>query len=113
MQQGLVPAHLQTRQGCAGPPSVFASRPQVLFVRKARIASDQGSHPRQTKLMNVHAPKLLTPEEFASLIDVAMSPPEVTVPPILQRLVTLGYVSLTARRPLVNGDGLIRLPESE
>jgi len=82
-------------------------------VRKARIASDHGSHPRQTKLMNVHAPKLLTPEEFASLIDVAMSPPEVNVPPILQRLVTLGYVSLTARGPLVTGDGLIRLPESE
>jgi len=27
-------------------------------------------------MMNLHAPKLLTPEEFASLIDVAVSAPQ-------------------------------------
>lgn len=64
--------------------------------------------------MSLHAPKLLTPEELASLIEVAMSAPEVSVPPVhLATLVKLGYVALTARGPLVTGDGLIRITESE
>jgi hypothetical protein len=64
--------------------------------------------------MTVHAPKLLTPEEFASLIEVAISSPDPNVPAShLAKLVTLGYVAVTAKGPVVTGDGLIRITESE
>jgi hypothetical protein len=64
--------------------------------------------------MTVHAPKLLTPEEFASLIEVAISSPNPGIPaPHLAKLITLGYVAVTAKGPVVTGDGLIRITESE
>jgi hypothetical protein len=64
--------------------------------------------------MTVHAPKLLTPEEFASLIEVAISSPNPTIPAShLAKLVTLGYVAVTAKGPIVTGDGLVRITESE
>jgi hypothetical protein len=64
--------------------------------------------------MTVHAPKLLTPEEFASLIEVAVSSPDPKIPaPHLARLVALDYVLVTANGPVVTGDGLIRITESE
>jgi hypothetical protein len=64
--------------------------------------------------MTVHAPKLLTPEEFASLIEVAITSPAPTIPAHhLEKLVTLGYVLVTAKGPVVTGDGLIRITESE
>lgn len=64
--------------------------------------------------MTVHTPRLLTPEEFASLIEVAVTAPEPNIPPAhLAKLVTLGYVTLTAKGPMVTGDGLIRITESE
>jgi hypothetical protein len=64
--------------------------------------------------MTVHTPKLLTPEEFASLIEVAITSPIPAIPvPHLARLITLGYVVVTAKGPVVTGDGLIRITESE
>ena len=64
--------------------------------------------------MTVHTPKLLTPEEFAALIEIAITPQNPTVPPHhLSKLVTLGYVVLSANGPLVTGDGLMRITESE
>jgi hypothetical protein len=64
--------------------------------------------------MTVHAPKLLTPEEFASLIEVAVHAPDANIPaPYFARLVTLGYVTITAKGVVVTGDGLIRITESE
>jgi hypothetical protein len=64
--------------------------------------------------MTVHAPKLLTPEEFASLIEIAIASDNPMVPPHhLARLVSLGYVVETAKGLLVTGDGLIRITESE
>ncbi|WP_024512637.1 hypothetical protein [Bradyrhizobium sp. ARR65] len=64
--------------------------------------------------MTVHTPKLLTSEEFASLLEVAVSAPDINVPAAhLSKLVALGYVALTAKGPLVTGDGLIRITESE
>jgi hypothetical protein len=64
--------------------------------------------------MTVHTPKLLTPEEFASLIEVAITSPNPKVPaPHLARLVALGYVVETAKGLFVSGDGLIRITESE
>ena len=64
--------------------------------------------------MTVHAPKLLTPEEFASLIEVAVSSPTPNIPaPHLARLIALGYVVVTTKGPVVTGDGLIRITESE
>jgi hypothetical protein len=64
--------------------------------------------------MTVNAPKLLTPEEFASLIEVAVTSPNPKIPaPHLAELVTLGYVVVTAKGPVVTGDGLIRITESE
>lgn len=64
--------------------------------------------------MTVQTQKLLTPEEFASLIEVAVSAPDPNVPAAhLEKLITLGYVTVTARGPIVTGDGLIRITESE
>jgi hypothetical protein len=64
--------------------------------------------------MTVHAPKLLTPEEFASLIEVAITSPDSTIPaPHLTKLVAVGYVTVTAKGPIVTGDGLMRITESE
>jgi hypothetical protein len=64
--------------------------------------------------MTVHAPKLLTPEEFASLIEVAITSPSPKIPAAhLAKLVTVGYVVVTAKGPIVTGDGLIRITESE
>jgi hypothetical protein len=64
--------------------------------------------------MTVHAPKLLTPEEFAALIEIAITPQNPIVPSHhLSKLVSLGYVVMSPRGPLVTGDGLIRITESE
>ena len=64
--------------------------------------------------MTVHAPKLLTPEEFASLIEVAITSPSPAIPaPHLAKLMTLGYVAMTSKGLVVTGDGLIRITESE
>lgn len=64
--------------------------------------------------MTVHTPKLLTPEEFASLIEVAVSAPNAKIPDAhLAKLVTLGYVATSAKGIVVTGDGLIRITESE
>jgi hypothetical protein len=64
--------------------------------------------------MTVHTPKLLTPEEFASLIEVAITSPTPAIPaPHLAKLIALGYVVVTAKGPVVTGDGLIRITESE
>jgi hypothetical protein len=64
--------------------------------------------------MTAHAPKLLTPEEFASLIEVAVTTPNPTLPAShLAKLVSVGYVALTAKGPVVTGDGLIRITEDE
>jgi hypothetical protein len=64
--------------------------------------------------MTVHASGLLTPEEFASLIEIAITSPSPTVPPHhLAKLISLGYVIATGRGPIVTGDGLIRITESE
>jgi hypothetical protein len=64
--------------------------------------------------MTVHAPKLLTPEELASLIEIAVTAPNPGIPaPHLARLVALGYVTVTAKGLMVTGDGLIRITESE
>jgi hypothetical protein len=72
------------------------------------------AHPGPGSGMTVHAPKLLTPEEFASLIEVAVTAPDPRIPAAhLAKLLTLGYVTLTAKGPVVTGDGLIRITESE
>ena len=64
--------------------------------------------------MTVHTPNLLTPEEFASLIEVAVTSPDPKIPaPHLARLLALGYVTVTAKGLIVTGDGLIRITESE
>ncbi len=64
--------------------------------------------------MTVHMQKLLTPEEFASLIEIAVTSPDPRIPQAhMTRLVTLGYVALTERVPVVTGDGLMRMTESE
>jgi len=64
--------------------------------------------------MTVHTPKLLTPEEFTSLLEVAVSGPEATIPAShLTKLIALGYVVLTDDAPIVTGDGLVRITESE
>jgi hypothetical protein len=64
--------------------------------------------------MTLHTPRLLTPEEFASLIELALTTPAPTIPAAhLSKLVDLGYVSLTQAGPIVTGDGLIRITESE
>ncbi|HLG84320.1 MAG TPA: hypothetical protein VKY22_25205 [Bradyrhizobium sp.] len=64
--------------------------------------------------MTVHTPKLLTPEEFASLLEVAVGGSQASIPAShLTKLVTLGYVVVNDGGPIVTGDGLIRITESE
>ena len=64
--------------------------------------------------MAVHAPKLLAPDEFASLIEIAIAADNPTVPTHHpSKLIGLGCVLETAKGPRVTGDGLIRITESE
>ena len=64
--------------------------------------------------MTVHTQKLLTPEEFASLIEIAVTSPDPHIPQAhMTKLVALGYVALTAKGPVVTGDGLVGITESE
>src|SRR4030088_3584769 len=64
--------------------------------------------------MTVHTPKLLTPEEFASLIELAVTSPNPTIPaPHLSKLINLGYVPMSLKGLVVTGDGLIRITERE
>jgi hypothetical protein len=63
--------------------------------------------------MTVHSPKLLTPEEFAALIEIAITPQNPVPPHHLSKLISLGYVIMSERGPLVTGDGLVRITESE
>jgi hypothetical protein len=64
--------------------------------------------------MTVHTPKLLTPEEFASLLEVAITSPNPKISAAhFAKLVMLGYVAETANGLVVTGDGLIRITESE
>jgi hypothetical protein len=64
--------------------------------------------------MTVHAPKLLTPEEFASLIEVAITSHDPKIPAShLAKLIGLGFVTATSTGLAVTGDGLIRITESE
>ena len=88
----------------------------MIFVEhRAERCGLPGGGPIDCELkMTVHAPKLLTPEEFASLIEIAITSPSPTVPaPHLAKLISLGYVIVTAKGPVVTGDGLIRITESE
>ena len=49
--------------------------------------------------MTVHTPKLLTPEEFASLLEVAVSSPNPGIPaPHLAKLLALGFAASTPAR---------------
>jgi hypothetical protein len=64
--------------------------------------------------MTIHSAKLLSPEEFASLIEVALTAPAPKIPdPHLTKLIALGYIVQTAKGLVVTGDGLMRLTESE
>lgn len=64
--------------------------------------------------MTVHSPRLLTPEEFASLLEIAVASDNPTIPPQhLSKLITLNYVIETTKGIVVTGDGLIRITESE
>ena len=64
--------------------------------------------------MIVHTPKLLTPEECASLIELALTTPAPKIPALhLAKLVDLGYVLITPRGAVVTGDGPIRITEND
>jgi hypothetical protein len=65
--------------------------------------------------VTAYTPVLLTPEEFTSLIEVAVTSPEDPNIPAshLAKLIALGYVAVTAKGLVVTGDGLIRITESE
>ena len=78
------------------------------------LSNEQFPRPIVSSPTTVDTPKLLTPEEFASLIEIAITSPTPTVPPPhLAKLISLGYVIVTSKGPLVTGDGLIRITESE
>jgi hypothetical protein len=67
-----------------------------------------------SSFVTVHTAKLLTPGEFASLIEFALTTPAPKIPDShLAKVITLGYVAVTAKGPVVTGDGLIRITESE
>jgi len=63
--------------------------------------------------MTIDALPLLTPEEFNSLIDLAVLTPSPKLSALhLTKLVMLGYVLISPDGPMVTGDGLIRITES-
>ncbi len=64
--------------------------------------------------MTIHTPKPLTHEELASLIELALTTSASEIPPAhLANLIALGYVAAMLKGPVVTGDGLMRLMESE
>ena len=64
--------------------------------------------------MTIHAPKHLRPEELTSLIGLALTMSASEIPPAdLAKLIALGYVAVTLNGPVVTGDGLMRIMESE
>jgi hypothetical protein len=63
--------------------------------------------------MTVPTPPLLTLEEFASLLHLAFETPSATIPAIhLAKLAAHRYVAITPRGPVITGDGLLRITES-
>ena len=59
-------------------------------------------------------PPPLTPEEFASLLHLAFETPSPTIPAIhLAKLTAYRYVAITPRGPMITGDGLLRITESD
>jgi hypothetical protein len=64
--------------------------------------------------MTAPTPPPLTPEEFASLLNLAFETPSPTIPAIhLAKLAAHHYVAITSRGPVVTGDGLLRITESD
>jgi hypothetical protein len=64
--------------------------------------------------MTIRTGSLLTPEEFASLIELALTTPAPKIPNShLTKLIDLGYVALTVQGLRVTGDGLMRMNKSE
>jgi hypothetical protein len=64
--------------------------------------------------MTIHTPKHLTSEELASLIKLALTTSASEIPPAnLAKLIALGYVAVMLKGPVVTGDGLMRIMESE
>jgi hypothetical protein len=67
---------------------------------------------RNFELMNDRMPPPLTPDELASLLNIAVEMPPPKIPPILlARLVLSGYVQMGPDGPQVTGDGLIRITD--
>jgi hypothetical protein len=59
----------------------------------------------------LHTAKLLTPEEFASLIEFALTTRAPQIPTShLARLIALGYITVTAKGPVVTGGGRAKMP---
>jgi hypothetical protein len=52
-------------------------------------------------------------QEFASLIEIAVTPDPRVAQAHMTTLVALGYMALTTNNSVVTGDGLIRMTESE
>jgi hypothetical protein len=64
--------------------------------------------------MTIPTPPLLTAEEFASLLHLAFETSSATIPAIhLAKLAAHRYVSITPRGPMITGDGLLRITESD
>jgi hypothetical protein len=64
--------------------------------------------------MTIPAPPPLTAEEFASLLHLAFETSSATIPAIhLAKLAAHRYVSITPRGPMITGDGLLRITESD
>jgi hypothetical protein len=64
---------------------------------------------RDFDFMNDQMPPPLTPDELASLVNIAVETPTPKIPPIhLARPVLSGYLLMGPDGPRVSGDGLIR-----
>lgn len=86
----------------------LATLPTAVSIRRSFRSN------RENSGVTVRTPKHLTPDESASLIEVAVTALEATIPsPHLAKLMSVSYVVMTARGPIVTGEGLIRITESE
>jgi hypothetical protein len=108
----IIAVHLKSKHR----PATFRRLPCLDYNDSCARSADISPHSPKTRefIMTIHTPGLLTPEEFASLIDVAVTSPDASIPALhLAKLIALGYVVVTDKGPVVTGDGLIRITESE
>lgn len=73
-----------------------------------------GGHDLGFSLTDMRRPPPLTPDEFSSLVALAVTTPKPKIPALhLTKLVVLGYLVMEADGPRVTADGLVLITENQ